>query len=68
MSKYSRNRRVSKLGKRALVHRRWQENVGDGAKITREGRTNPNDANGRTTKINRHAAKPGCRGIEVVGE
>ena len=61
MSKYNRNRRVAKLGKKALSHRRWYHNVGDGAKITREGHTNPNDSAGRYEDINRHYAKPGCR-------
>ena len=66
MSKYNRNRRVAKLGKQALLHRRWLENVGDGAyRSTRK--ENPNDEGPQRTHINRHAAKPGCeRGIEVV--
>lgn len=63
MSKYNHNRRVSKMGKRALLHRRWYSNVGDGAKVG----SNPNDKS-RLEPINRHYSKPGCRGIEVVGE
>ena len=66
MSKYNRNRRVSKRGKHALAHRRWYLNVGDGAKIVREGRSNPNDAGGRSETINRHYAKPGCGGVTVL--
>ena len=66
MSKYNHNRRVSKMGKRALLHRRWYVNVGDGAKLVGKS-SNPNDVS-RLEPINRHYSKPGCRGIEVVGE
>jgi hypothetical protein len=65
MSKYNHNRRVSKLGKKALHHRRWYLNVGDGAKLVGKS-SNPNDQGGRYETINRHYAKPGCRGVEVV--
>jgi hypothetical protein len=66
MSKYNRNRRVARRGKLALAHRRWYLNVGDGAKLERDGKGNPNDTGSRLTSINRHAAKPGGRGIVAV--
>ena len=65
MSKYSRNRRVAKRGKLALSHRRWYLNVGDGALRMVNGE-NQNDVGGRLVSINRHAAKPGGRGIIAV--
>jgi hypothetical protein len=64
MAKYSRNRRVALRGKKQGQKRRWFSNVGDGAKITRDGRTNPNDSS-RVEFINRHYAKPGCHSVEV---
>ena len=54
------------MGKRALLHRRWYENVGDGAKLVGKS-SNPNDTN-RLEPIHRHYAKPGSRGVEVVSE
>jgi hypothetical protein len=43
VSKYNRNRRAGQSASRKrLSRRRWYENVGDGAKLSREHK-NPND-------------------------